>query len=483
MTTSGPTTTATPMTASPVHEGEILAGKYRVDRVLGEGGMGVVVAARHLSLDEPVAIKFLLPEVMQNAEAVERFQREARAAIKIKSEHVVRVMDVGTLETGAPYMVMELLQGSDLSNLLGARGPLPVPEACDFVLQGCEAIADAHALGIVHRDLKPANLFLTHRTDGSTCMKVLDFGISKTTSPGQMSMTKTTAVMGSPLYMSPEQMASSRNVDMRADIWSIGAILYELLTARPPFMGDTLPEVCSAIIQGTPPPMREVRPDVPEKLEHVILKCMAKDRAQRWQNVAELAAALVEFAPRGARLSAERIARVIGAAGLSASAIALPPSSGSIVPAQPGAPGAATAASWAQSTGTGRRSPAIPIAIGIGVVFLAAVAIVAVVLLRRPSPAPAADVDPAKVAPSAPPGPTSPSTAVGSVPAVAKPAESAEPAASASTAATPVAAGPPARTAGRTPPGKATTTGTEPKPPTPPPTKASKGLDLFNDNK
>src|SRR6187399_2364915 len=198
--------------------GQPLAGKYQIERVLGQGGMGVVVAAHHISLDEIVAIKFLLPEALGNAEAVARFEREARAAVMIKSEHVARVTDVGRLDNGAPYMVMELLKGRDLDVLVRERGPLPLAEVTDYLLQAGEAIAEAHGLGIVHRDLKPANLFLTRRADGSTCIKVLDFGISKLTNARatrDQGMTQTAAIMGSPLYMSPEHLMSSRDVDMR----------------------------------------------------------------------------------------------------------------------------------------------------------------------------------------------------------------------------------------------------------------------------
>src|SRR5580692_1408544 len=199
-----------------VGPGEVLAGKYRVERVLGVGGMGIVVAAHHLQLDEKVALKFLLPQAMQSAEATNRFVREARAAVKIKNEHVARVSDVGTLENGSPYMVMEYLEGGDLAAWLEQRGALPVEQAVEFVLQACVAVADAHALGIVHRDLKPANLFCVRRSDGQLSIKVLDFGISKLSdnmndSSGVpvASMTRTSAVMGSPLYMSPEQMQRS----------------------------------------------------------------------------------------------------------------------------------------------------------------------------------------------------------------------------------------------------------------------------------
>ncbi|MBM4363359.1 MAG: serine/threonine protein kinase, partial [Deltaproteobacteria bacterium] len=243
--------------------GEVLAGKYRVERVLGQGGMGVVVQAMHLQLEERVAVKFLLPEYAVHAEASTRFLREARAAVKIKSEHVARVIDVGTLESGAPYMVMEYLAGRDLADVLEQRGPLPVEEVVEYVLQACEALAEAHALGIVHRDLKPANLFLTKRADGSAQVKVLDFGISKagvsSDSGADQSLTKTSAMMGSPLYMSPEQMRSARSVDARSDLWSLGAILFELMAGRPPFSGESLPELLARVLTDPAPALKSGR--------------------------------------------------------------------------------------------------------------------------------------------------------------------------------------------------------------------------------
>jgi serine/threonine-protein kinase len=309
------------VTDAVVQPGDVLAGKYRVERVLGAGGMGVVVSAHHLQLDERVAIKFLNVEASANPEAVARFEREARAAVKIKSEHVVRVTDVGALDNGAPYMVMEHLEGVDLATLLRQRGPLPVLDAIDFGLQACEALADAHALGTVHRDLKPSNLFLVKRSDGSACVKLLDFGISKVKGIGaagqDLAMTKTATVMGSPLYMSPEQMESAKDVDSRTDIWAMGIVLYELLGGRPPFEGATVPEVCVKIATHAPPSFQTIRPDVPRSLEAVIFRCLEKNRANRYANVADLAVELAEFGPGHAKASAERVSRIIHAAGLS----------------------------------------------------------------------------------------------------------------------------------------------------------------------
>jgi eukaryotic-like serine/threonine-protein kinase len=351
-----------------VREGDVLAGKYRVERVLGSGGMGIVVAARHLRLDERVAIKFLHPDALPNAEAVARFEREARAAAKIKSEHVARVSDVGTLDNGCPYMIMEYLEGEDLAQWVQQRGPLAIEQAVEFILQACEAMAEAHSLGIVHRDLKPANLFCIRRTDGLLSIKVLDFGISKVTGFGPgLDMTHADAVMGSPLYMSPEQMVSARSVDARTDIWSLGVILYELMSGKGPFRGENLPEVCMSIASQRTPPLRATRPETPANLDAVIAKCLQKDRKNRYSNVAELAVALLPFAPKRARVLVDRVSRVIESAGLSESALALPPSSNpSTSP-----PSAATMGSWGRTGSRGRRQRAgllgMAAAMGLGI--------------------------------------------------------------------------------------------------------------------
>ena len=216
-----------------IEPGQILAGKFQIERVLGRGGMGVVVAAQHLQLGQLVALKFLLPEALRNPEVTERFLREARAAVRLKSEHVGRVIDVGTLDDGAPYLVMEYLEGQDLDSFREEHERLPVAQVVSFVLQASEAIAEAHSIGIIHRDLKPANLFLTVRADGSPTVKVLDFGIAKATEGSEdFSLTKTATVMGSPAYMSPEQLRSARDVDARSDIWAIGVILSSWSRAR-----------------------------------------------------------------------------------------------------------------------------------------------------------------------------------------------------------------------------------------------------------
>ena len=299
--------------ASPTSPGAVLAGKYRVERILGQGGMGVVVEARHIALDDRVALKFLLPEYSQHPEASARFLREARNAVKIKSEHVARVSDVGTLDTGAPYMVMEYLEGRDLADTLEKSGVLSVPDAVDYIIQGSEAIAEAHSYSIVHRDLKPANLFLSKRPDGSPIVKVLDFGISKSGGGGPVdNLTKTTAAMGSALYMSPEQLQQTRSVDHRTDIYALGISLYELLAGKQPFYADTLPQLVGAVLAGIPTPLLELRPDIPAALAAVVERAYARDRANRFQSVGEFVVALAPWAPSRSATTIERVARMAG---------------------------------------------------------------------------------------------------------------------------------------------------------------------------
>ena len=274
---------------APVLPGETLAGKYRVERLLGQGGMGVVVAAKHIELDERVAIKFLLGE--PSGAAFDRFLREARAAVKVKGEHVCRVLDFGRLETGEPYIVMEHLEGMDLARLLEKEGPQPVPAAVGWIVEASDALAEAHALGIIHRDVKPANVFLAKRRDGTTSAKVLDFGISKL--PSQTQLTGTQASMGTPAYMSPEQMVSAHDVDARTDIWSLGATLYELLAGKPPFVADSIVQLTVTVREKEPPPIE----GLPEGLAKVLARCLAKAPAGRYESVEALVADLAPFAP------------------------------------------------------------------------------------------------------------------------------------------------------------------------------------------
>ncbi|HEU0034871.1 MAG TPA: serine/threonine-protein kinase [Kofleriaceae bacterium] len=296
--------------------GDLIAGKYRLERQIGAGGMGVVFAATHVDLDQQVALKFLLDDAAKNPEITTRFFREARAAVKVQSQHVARVTDVGRLESGTPFIVMEYLEGDDLENIVKDAGPLAIADAIRYLLQACEALAEAHALGIVHRDIKPANLFLALRPDGTRIVKLLDFGISKAAPAWAdeklQSLTQTAAVIGSPRYMSPEQLRSSRDVDSRADIWALGVTLYELLGGKSPFARGTMPEVCASILKDEPESLAGLRPEVPAELEAVIRRCLAKEPDSRYRNVAELALALRPFGPHGIiDISIERVVGTI----------------------------------------------------------------------------------------------------------------------------------------------------------------------------
>ena len=297
--------------------GVVLDGKFQVERVLGRGGMGQVVAAMHLQLRERVALKFLLPSAAHKPGSRARFLREARATVKLRSDHVARVIDVGTLAGDLPYMVMEYLEGEDLQSMLGARGALPVREAIDLLLQAMEGVAEAHAQDIVHRDLKPSNLFVSITRDGEHVVKVLDFGISKMLGAGDdalaADLTQTSSALGSPMYMSPEQVRSTKQVDSRSDVWSLGVILYEMLAGCPPWRADSVSAVTAMIAADDPPSLRALRPDIPPALEALVLRALAKPIDERIQNVGAFAAALnaVDPSPHG-QDSFERISRVLG---------------------------------------------------------------------------------------------------------------------------------------------------------------------------
>jgi eukaryotic-like serine/threonine-protein kinase len=405
-----------------VKPGDVLGGKFRIERVLGQGGMGVVVEAFHLQLEQRVALKFLLPGALAYPETVARFAREARAAAKIRSEHVARVIDVGALDTGSPYIVMEYLEGQDLSQLLRARGNVTVAEATAFVLQACEALAEAHAAGIVHRDLKPANLFLARYPDGTPCVKILDFGISKISggsSGRDFDMTRTTAILGSPYYMSPEQMRSTRAVDARADIWALGVILYELVSGRVPFDADTMPQLCGMVLQEAPAPLTGLTETGFAAFERVVMRCLEKDTGARYQSVAELAEALALFAPPEAQRSLDRVARLSGApSGPRRGASASPP--------EPAAVPATSTSSLTQTDfgGPARRGASPGLLLGIGVGVLALVGLVVALWQSRPAADPAAATTAAEIV-----VPAHPATPVRPIPAEPPAAVSAAPSA------------------------------------------------------
>ncbi|HEX3481318.1 MAG TPA: serine/threonine-protein kinase [Kofleriaceae bacterium] len=267
--------------------GVMIDGRYRVARVLGRGGMGTVVEARHVQLGTVVALK-LLHDATEHATT--RFFREARATAILRSDHVCRIYDVGTFD-GVPYLAMERLEGADLGKLRRSRGRIPVREACDYVRQACQGLAEAHAAQIVHRDLKPSNLFLTARPDGTPLIKLLDFGIAKVPRQDDADLTGTNMVLGSPPYMSLEQLRASKSVDPRSDIWSLGVILFELVTGQRPFAGESIADVALTLAVAPIPRL----PEGPEALDPVIARCLARDPAQRYQGVAELADALAPF--------------------------------------------------------------------------------------------------------------------------------------------------------------------------------------------
>ena len=369
--------------------GDIIAGKYCVEEMLGVGGMGVVLAVRHTTLGELYAMKFLLPEGLKEPDAVARFMREAKAAVRIKSEHIARVNDFGQLENGSPYIVMEHLEGLDLRALTRREGAQSPSVAADYVIQACAGLAEAHQLGIVHRDLKPSNLFLTRRADNTPLVKVLDFGISKAaTDSGLPTITATHESFGSPAYMSPEQIRSTKNVDVRSDVFSLGVILFELLTGRLPFDGSTSSALLAAIAADEPLTLSAVQPDADGELEAVVARCLQKKPADRFPSVSALAFALAPFASAESQSLVQRIGRIESASKipppLGANPSQRPPVSGNASDYATTAATAATEPSWStpakvQAGPPAKRSPRVLVmAALLAVVSVAAIAFVAV---------------------------------------------------------------------------------------------------------
>lgn len=293
----------------------VLGGKYFVDGVIGVGGMGIVLAATHVALGQRVAMKFLLRNANdRDVRARERFLREARMMVSVNSEHVVRVMDVGALESGVVYMIMEHLSGTDMGTLIARHGELAISQAVDCVLHALDALGAAHAIGVIHRDIKPSNLFLAHRPDGSSLIKVLDFGVSKWTAENDalsLTITNPGTMLGSPLYMSPEQVRNSREVDNRTDIWSVGVVLFEMLTRGLPFVGDSVVAVAASIVGDEPRRLRDYRPEVPEDLERVVMRCLSKNPEDRFATTEELATALMPYATEDEARRASKALRTV----------------------------------------------------------------------------------------------------------------------------------------------------------------------------
>ncbi len=469
--------------------GTVLVGKYRVERALGEGGMAVVLEATHLALGQRVAVKLLRGNAARSQEVVARFLREAQIAAQLPPEHIARVTDVGQSQDGTPYLVMELLVGRDLAHELHARGPLPIVEAVDLVLQACEGVAEAHAVGLVHRDLKPANLFLTRRRDGAPVVKVLDFGLSKAAvDKASHALTQTTSNFGTPQYMSPEQIQSAKHVDARSDQHALAMVLFELLTASPPFEADTVTAL-AVIIATKPPPMAsELRPEVPHGLSAALARAMAKRPEDRFPDLAGFAAAIGPYGGVNAGPQASAIAAILAAVPQSRSAAA-PDAATATAPAELAARAAAPSAIAmfpARAADPARpvlRSPATHapltsswldlrrkprskmLLLGVGAaVAVVWLAVAVVVLVRGGKAAPAGEVQPVTsptelpaVLPAAPVESAAPPASASGAPSASASAAAPPPAtasaATTATTATPPPRRPPARTPRRTDPG------------------------------
>jgi serine/threonine-protein kinase len=458
---SGIVAAAPQVPLASIRPGVVVNSKYLVGEIIGEGGVGIVYAAQNLELDEKVALKCLRPEMLIDPAIVARFAREAKAAASIKSEYVATVHDVGTMPDGSPFMVMEFLEGKDLGAVMQEQGVLGPRAASECALQVCEALAVAHAKGIVHRDIKPENLMLTERTGGMRIVKVLDFGISKAALTGSifrsdLPLVKTVSLMGTPLYMSPEQVRSTESVDVRSDVWSLGMVLYELLTGTTAFSASSITELCAMILEAPPTPLERHRKDLPSGLVDVVSRCLEKDPGRRYQNVAELALALMPFGPKRARINVERAIAVLQGSGMLDVHLRLlstvPPPNGEYtldsIPANPRVPSGITPVASAGAPSSARMlaaepsGPSLPAQVALpgpydidpdapppnhkgrtivilGVLLAAAGIVIAVLATRGSGAPPAAEAS--KAAATAPPAVTA--TAAAPDPAATAPAQ------------------------------------------------------------
>jgi len=284
-----------------VRPGVVLGGTYQIIRRVGKGGMGEVYEARHARLAGRYAVKVLNANVRRHPEAVARFQREAHITSALRHPGIVQVIDFDTAPNGLPFLVMEFLDGTDLGRVIARQGPLAPARVADITAQIASALTAAHKKGVIHRDLKPQNIFLLP-PDGEEPerVKILDFGISKIRSVGKK-ITGTAVVLGTPQYMAPEQAEGPGEVDAAADQFSLAAIVYEMLTGRPPFAGETLAALVYQIVHATPAPVTSFRPELPNEVQHVIARALSKSKDERFSSVADLAGAL--------RLSMQRLAR------------------------------------------------------------------------------------------------------------------------------------------------------------------------------
>lgn len=278
-----------------ISSGQVLAGRYRVGRMLAMGGMGTVYEARHVALDSPVAIKMMRPELARDPESSALFRHEARATALLRSDHTVRVFDLGELATGVPFLVMERLEGTDLEKLLATSGKVSVEVAADYAIQACRGLTAAHALGLIHRDIKPANLFLDRRGPDEGVVKLLDFGASKWLWTDPLDAPAASASVGSPAYQSPEQLEDPNEVDQRSDIWSLGAVLFELLTGRRAFAATNASRTFSRILHEPTPSLHEFEPDLAPGIEAIVQRCLEKRPVGRFVSADELGLALLPF--------------------------------------------------------------------------------------------------------------------------------------------------------------------------------------------